>query len=82
MSKSGWRKAVDEAERRLGSLKAVAKRLGITPQAIAQWPNRGPKAEHVPALEEMSGVPRYEIRPDIYEPPTGRSKSRAEARAA
>ena len=78
MSKSGWEKAVDEAVRRLGSRNAVAKRLGITSQAIAQWhPKRGPKVEHVPALEEMSGVPRYEIRPDIYERPPEPSRAKA-----
>jgi DNA-binding transcriptional regulator YdaS (Cro superfamily) len=72
MSKSTWRKAVDEAVKALGSLKRVAERLGITPQAIHQWPEAGPPAKHVLALEEMSGVPRYEIRPDIYGPPPKR----------
>jgi len=77
MSKRGWQKAVELAEKRLGSRRAVAARLGITPQAMAQWPPRGPKAEHVRMLEELSGVPRHEIRPDIFDPPErGRAKPR------
>lgn len=83
MSKRGWQKAVDLAEKELGSRRAVAERLGITPQAMAQWPSRGPKAEHVPILEKLSGVPRHEIRPDIYEPPErAREKPRAQVKAA
>jgi DNA-binding transcriptional regulator YdaS (Cro superfamily) len=36
----------------------------ITPQAISQW-------KHVPSLrvievERLSGIPRHELRPDIY----------------
>lgn len=65
----GWKKAVEEAARREGGMRAVADRLGITPQAIYQWPARGPKAEHVRLLVEMSGVPEWEIRPDIYDAP-------------
>lgn len=80
MSKLGWQIAVEEAVKSEGSLRAVAARLGITPQAIAQWPRKGPRAEHVPLLEEMSGVPRHEIRPDIYGP-SRRKKSSEEIAA-
>mgnify|MGYP004417304365 CR=1 FL=1 len=79
MSKSGWKKAVDEAARVQGSLKAVAKRLRISPQAIAMWNDPGPPAKHVLALEEMSGVSRYEIRPDLYGAPPRDPKSRPPA---
>lgn len=66
MSKTEWQKAVDLAVQTKGSLRKVASALGITPQAICQWPETGPPARHVLALEEMSGVPRYQIRPDIF----------------
>ena len=85
MSKIDWRKAVDEAVKAEGTLKKVADRLGITPQAIAMWPDKGPPARHVLELEAMSGVSRYQIRPDIYGPaPEGRARpsQRAVARAA
>ena len=82
MSKRGWEKAVDEAIRRLGSRGALAKRLGITRQAILLWPKRGPKAEHVKILEELSGVPRHEIRPDIYDPPDRERSRSTQVRAA
>jgi DNA-binding transcriptional regulator YdaS (Cro superfamily) len=67
MSKSPTRKAVDEAVRREGSLKIVARRLEITTQAISQW-ERVP-SHHVLALEEMSGISRHELRPDVFGPP-------------
>jgi len=82
MSKTGWQKAVDEAVRREGSLRAVARRLGITHQAIRAWPPRGPKAEHVPALEEMSGFPRWMIRPDIYERTPSKKRTVEQSAAA
>ncbi len=70
MDKRAWQKAVEIAAKKEGSLKAVASRLGISPQAIAQWDDPGPPAKHVLPLEAMSGVSRYLIRPDIYgEPP-------------
>ena len=82
MSKRATRKAVDEAVRRYGSLKAVAKRLKITPQAIVQWPSIGPPAKHVLALEQMSGVLRYDLRPDIYGPDPERSKKGSDTHLA
>jgi DNA-binding transcriptional regulator YdaS (Cro superfamily) len=70
MCKLAMQRAVDEAVRRTGSLNRLAKRLGISRQALQQW-------EEVPvrrvlALEEISGVPRHEIRPDVYPPPSKR----------
>jgi DNA-binding transcriptional regulator YdaS (Cro superfamily) len=40
----------------------------ITPQAVSQW-KRVP-AERVLDVERATGVPRHELRPDIYPPPT------------
>lgn len=45
----------------------VAGHLGITPQAISQW-ERVP-VMHVLKIEQLTGVPRHELRPDIYPPP-------------
>lgn len=45
----------------------LAKSLQVTPQAISQW-ERVP-VMHVLKIEQLTGVPRHELRPDIYPPP-------------
>jgi DNA-binding transcriptional regulator YdaS (Cro superfamily) len=46
----------------------LARRLGnITSQAISQW--RRIPAERVLEVERVTGIPRHELRPDIYPPP-------------
>ena len=49
-----------------GSAAALARRIGITPQAIYQW-DRVP-AERVLAIEAATGaaVSRCDLRPDLY----------------
>jgi DNA-binding transcriptional regulator YdaS (Cro superfamily) len=55
------------AVRQAGGPAKLARRLGgLTSQAISQW-TRCP-AERVIAVAELSGVPRSELRPDIYPP--------------
>ncbi len=43
---------------------ALAKHLGIKPQAVDQWGQI--PAEHVHAVEGLTGIPRHELRPDLY----------------
>ena len=43
----------------------IAKALGISRQAIYQWKEIPPK--HLVALEKITGVPRAEMRRDLYE---------------
>lgn len=51
-----------EAERgRSGKLAAA---LGIAPSAVSQW-KRVP-AERVLEVEKITGVPRHDLRPDLY----------------
>ena len=66
MRKRPMERAVEEAVRREGSLRRVAERLGVTRQAMQQWTSVPVK--RVLALEAMSGVSRYDLRPDIYGP--------------
>jgi DNA-binding transcriptional regulator YdaS (Cro superfamily) len=71
MHKPSLERAVDgacEAVRRVGSQRRTAKILGVSRQAIGHWMKSGVPPERVLALEGISGVSRYELRPDIYGP--------------
>lgn len=46
----------------------LARRLGVTPQALSQWRRIPPL--RVLDVERATGIPRHELRPDIYPPPT------------
>ena len=47
-----------------GGLNALAVQLGISRAAISQW-QRVP-AERVLDVERITGIPRIELRPDLY----------------
>jgi DNA-binding transcriptional regulator YdaS (Cro superfamily) len=49
-----------------GGTTALARRLGISKQAVSMW-GRIP-AERVIAIEAATGIPREELRPDLYPP--------------
>ena len=51
----------------IGGKAALAKHLGITKQAVGQWEQVPP--DRVLAVEDATGVPCYEMRPDIYRVP-------------
>jgi DNA-binding transcriptional regulator YdaS (Cro superfamily) len=44
----------------------LADALGITRSAIEQWPMV--PAERVVEISRLTGIPREELRPDLYEP--------------
>lgn len=56
--------AVERAAAAVGSKSALARRLGVKVQSIQQW-HRIP-AERVLQVEEITGIPRHELRPDLY----------------
>lgn len=58
------RAAVDDAKRAVGGGSKLAKALGLTRQAIYQW-DEVPSG-HVLKVEEVTGVPRHKLRPDLY----------------
>ncbi len=47
-----------------GSASELARRLNITPAAVLQW-DRVPVGRVI-AVEGITGISRYRIRPDIY----------------
>jgi DNA-binding transcriptional regulator YdaS (Cro superfamily) len=55
---------LQEAILAAGSVTALARAIGIAPQAISQW-ERVP-AERVLEVERVTRVPRGRLRPDLY----------------
>lgn len=54
-----------------GSGSALARDLGVTRQNVCIMKNSGRKlpAKHVPAISKMYGIPRWVLRPDMWEKP-------------
>ncbi|WP_428485980.1 transcriptional regulator [Rhodopila sp.] len=50
-----------------GSLAKLAEELGLTRGAVAKW-DRVP-AERVVEVERITGIPREQLRPDLYRQP-------------
>lgn len=57
---------LDRAISAAGGLTKLAASLGISKQAVAQWDEVPPL--RVLEVERASGVPRTELRPDLYPP--------------
>ena len=59
--------SIEKAVRAVGSQSALARAVKVTPQAVQQWVDAG-RVSHkkVIEVERVSGVPRQELRPDIY----------------
>ncbi|WP_307280337.1 transcriptional regulator [Labrys wisconsinensis] len=71
---------VERAISVVGGASAAGRALGITPQAVGQW--RRIPAERVLTLEKISGIPRHELRPDLYPPPAVNAEVGAAAGSA
>jgi DNA-binding transcriptional regulator YdaS (Cro superfamily) len=50
------------------SMRSLALAIGIKPQSLIKWEYVPP--ERVIAVEEVTGVPREVLRPDLYPPRT------------
>lgn len=54
-----------------GSQSALARYIGVRQMHVWNWLNRSKgkvPGEYVLAIERATGVPRYELRPDLYPP--------------
>ena len=58
--------SIEEAIKKAGGRGAVAKALGVTPEAVRQWITRKIPAERAVDLEKISGVHRSALRPDLW----------------
>lgn len=62
---------IQRAARAAGGQSALARRVGVQPQSVNLWVRHGRvPAERVLAVEAATGVPRHELRPDLYPEPT------------
>lgn len=52
---------------RRGLMVDLAEALGVDPSALSQW--QEVPAERVPAVARFLGVERYQLRPDLWDPP-------------
>lgn len=66
MNITGLENAISTA----GGQNALARMIGIPQSSIWKWLHKSKKvpAEKVLLVEELTGVPRSELRPDIYPP--------------
>ena len=53
------------AVKKCGGAKELARMLGMSRQAVAKWTVVPPR--HVLLVERISGIPRYELRPDLHD---------------
>ena len=60
------KRAVDE----VGSQSALAKAINVAPQFVNQWTTgrRPVPVKHALAIEAITGVTRYDLRPDVFGP--------------
>ena len=61
MSKSA---ALIRIGKRRGLKSEIARQLGISTAAVTLW-KRIP-AHHCPMVEKITGIPRFQLRPDVY----------------
>jgi len=59
-------KSLAKAINRAGSAAKLARMVGVSRQAVDQWVEVPPR--RVLQVEAVTGVSRYELRPDIYGP--------------
>jgi hypothetical protein len=69
---SVWIRAWVQLRKRLGRDDDIARALGITRQAMFKW--RYVPTERVPDVARLTGIPAYQLRPDlpnIFKPKRG-----------
>ena len=57
-------RGLNEIRERKGLQSALAKHLGITRQAISDWP--AVPIDRLRDVEKFTGIPREKLRPDIF----------------
>lgn len=61
--------ALEKAIKRAGSQGKLGRALGLKQQHVFKWKMTGRVPAHrVLAVESVTGVPRWQLRPDLYPP--------------
>ena len=63
--------AIDAA----GGVTALARALGINPEAVSQW--RKIPVQRVPAVSAITGIPRHALCPKLWGPEPGDAEGEA-----
>lgn len=71
--------AIAQAVQKHGTQRSLAEALGIHPAMVSQWVSgyRPVAAHHVLKIEDITGVSRHVLRPDVFGPEPSTKKSRA-----
>ena len=65
---------ISNAISKAGGQTGLARQLNVSPQAVQQWKSRNKiPAERVLEVERITGIPRHELRPDLYPQETERT---------
>jgi DNA-binding transcriptional regulator YdaS (Cro superfamily) len=67
MSRRAWDKGLKLAIDAAGNHHRLAEMLGVSRQAIEMWKNV--PTHHIIDVERLTGVPREQLRPDLYRAP-------------
>lgn len=60
-------KAIERAVKAAGGQSALARVMKVSPQLVYFWQKKGQvPVKHVLAMEKLTGVSRYDLRPDVY----------------
>ncbi len=63
---------MDRVFEAVGGPAKLSRALGVTTQAISQWRKVPPlRAREV---ERLTGIPRHELRPDVFDAPEGKGR--------
>lgn len=72
--------ALEKALSIRGAVKRISQRAGISTAAVSQW-RRVPK-DRLGLVSEVTGIPREELRPDLYPAPASERETSSEEKAA
>lgn len=56
---------LDPAIKEAGSVDALAEKIGVARRTVFNWKRRGVPVEHLDRVSRVTGIPPYDLRPDL-----------------